>query len=77
MGKLEQRDSLDEESGGYKFVVEIKSVRDDCFLCDWKMSGGTDKSPHLGTGVSQQHERAGIERNSLNFTRQVSVSQQV
>ncbi|XP_072342392.1 POU domain, class 2, transcription factor 3 isoform X2 [Scyliorhinus torazame] len=35
------------------------------------MSGGTDKSPHLGTGVSQQHERAGIERNSLNFTRQI------
>ncbi|XP_038635533.1 POU domain, class 2, transcription factor 3 isoform X1 [Scyliorhinus canicula] len=35
------------------------------------MSVDTAKSPDLGTGVSQQQERAGIERNSLNFTRQI------
>ncbi|XP_078389554.1 POU domain, class 2, transcription factor 3 isoform X2 [Cetorhinus maximus] len=35
------------------------------------MSVGTNKSSDVRTGVSQQHERTGIERNSLDFTRQI------
>ncbi|XP_067826910.1 POU domain, class 2, transcription factor 3 [Heptranchias perlo] len=35
------------------------------------MSVGTEKCSEIRVGVSQQHERAGTERNGLDFTRQI------